>query len=114
MSPEIKFRQKMLKPVRGNTMNDKYTLVKCVAEIRRNSTGEVRLYRTDEPIFEGDAEIYTFNWSDNNNSCDCNRRIFFNSVADIETPFGEECSDGLYSVNLYTASDGNYYYREFE
>jgi hypothetical protein len=83
--------------------------VECIAEIRKNSTGEVVEYPTIEYIDYGSETPNVFNWEENNFSCDCNRSIFFEGSYN-----DNECSDGKYSVNLKNAKDGKIYYREFE
>ena len=87
--------------------------VRCVARIRKNATGEVRRYETDEILEDGETHPSVFNWEENNFSCDCNRELFFERSAgnEIET---EECSDGRFSVNLENPVTGEIYYREFE
>lgn len=87
--------------------------VRCVAHIRKNATGEVRRYETDEILEDGETHPSVFNWEENNFSCDCNRELFFERSAgnEIET---EECSDGRFSVNLENPVTGEIYYREFE
>lgn len=91
--------------------------VACTAQIRRNDTGETRLHSTELFIFEGDTEIHTFNWREGNNSCDCNRYLYFERAGGNDVKWDDEgatCSDGLYSVNLYRVSDGQCFYSEFE
>ena len=87
--------------------------VRCVARIRKNATGEVRRYETDEILEDGETHPSVFKWEENNFSCDCNRELFFERSAgnEIET---EECSDGRFSVNLENPVTGEIYYREFE
>lgn len=87
--------------------------VKAIAHIRKNDTGEVRLYPTDEILTVGESFPSVFNWEENNYACDCNRALFFARASDEEDP-DVECSDGKYAVNLSNAKDGAIYYREFE
>ena len=87
--------------------------VKAVAEIRNNSTGEVREYDTDEVLEDGADAPRIFNWQENNFSCDCNREMFFEQVNGVELE-NTKCSDGKFSVNLKNKLDGVVYYREFE
>ena len=90
--------------------------VKVVAEIRKNDTGEVREYETDEILMNDEDYPNPFNWSDNNYSCDCNRLLFFNRAGneEKEEDWNVECTDGRFSVNLKNKKDGEYYYREFK
>ena len=99
-----------------NIFGGKYFLVECIAEIKDNQTGEIRMIDTQERLGEGDDYPGVFNWGENNYSCDCNRRIFFkrskNELTDED--FAVECSDGKYSVNLLNKKTGERYYKEFE
>ena len=90
--------------------------VECIAEIKRNSTGEVREYETHEILGDGEDFPSVFNWEENNYACDCNRRVFFKRVKEEETEadWNIACSDGKFSVNLKNKKDGKIYYREFE
>ena len=93
------------------------TWVKCIAEIRKNDTGEIVEYETDEILEKGDEHPSVFNWEENNYSCDCNRSLFFKEAKNIKVSDEEfdslECSNGKYSVNLKNKKDGKFYYREF-
>ena len=86
------------------------------AHIKHVKSGEVRVYKTKEYIFEADGDdVYipcVFNWEENNYSCDCNRYIFFERANGNE-PDDFECTDGRYLVNLVNPLYGNVYYREF-
>jgi len=88
-----------------------------VAEIRKNDTGEIREYKTDELLRNGDITPSVFKWEDNNYSCDCNRRLCFDRASDTDEDTDEDtdvvCSHGKYSVNLKNKKDGKVYYREF-
>lgn len=91
-------------------------IVSVIAEIRKNSTGEIREYVSEE-ILENDTNFPSvFNWEENNYSCDCNRHIFFKRACNevvTDDDFERECSDGKYSVNLKNKKDGKIYYKEF-
>ena len=93
------------------------TLVKCIAEIRDNKTGEIREYDTVEVLNDGQDYPSVFNWEENNFSCDCNRYLFFKYAGGEEAEVSDEeitvCSEGGYSVNLKNKKDGKVYYREF-
>ncbi len=94
--------------------------VKCIAEIKKVSTGEVVEYETDERLDFGEQEPCVFNWEENNYSCDCNRNLFFKRAK------GEEITDedwnapcpraeeNEYLVNLKNKLDSKIYYQEFE
>ena len=87
--------------------------VEVIAEIRNNETSEIRQYLTHEILMNGEDFPSTFNWAENNYSCDCNRRIFFNRVNDIELENEYECSDGNFSVQLINPVNNKIYYSEF-
>lgn len=89
--------------------------MECVAEIRNNENNEIRLYEFNEELEKGSEFPSIFNWSENNYSCDCNRRLFFKRVKNevTESDWDVECSEGMYSVNLKTKEEGKYYYREY-
>lgn len=84
------------------------------AYIRKNATGEVRKYVTNEIIADGDDTPRFFNWEDGNQSCDCNREINFERVNGKDIYDESQCSDGKFSVNLVCPATGEVYYREFE
>lgn len=88
-------------------------LVECIAEIRNNETNEIVEYNTLERLEDDEIHPSTFNWEENNYSCDCNRRIFFKGKNVTEEDYNIECSDGKFSVNLKNKNDGKVYYREF-
>ena len=90
--------------------------VACIAEIRLNSTGEVRECEVNEVLRDGALYPASFNWEENNFACDCNRRILFKQAKDElkEEDWDIKCSDGIFSVNLKNKLDGKVYYREFE
>ena len=87
-------------------------LVKCIAEIKDNDTGEVREYETDEMLEPEDKYLCVSHWESGNYSCDCNRRIFF-LKANNEEVEKINCGEGGFSVNLKNKKDGIVYYREF-
>lgn len=96
--------------------NGNFIWVECIAQIRNNATGEIREYETQEMLEEGDEHPSTFNWEENNFSCDCNRLLFFKrakgEVADGD--WDVECTDGKFSVNLMNKKDRKVYYREYD
>lgn len=87
--------------------------VSCVAEIRCNSTGEVREHETHEIIMDGDEDPGDYIWSDGNYSCDCNRRLFFARAAGHDEDCDKDCSDGRYSVRVRNKKSGRVWYSEF-
>lgn len=88
--------------------------VEVLADIRCNATGEVRTYRTEEILDEGDEAPSDFNWSENNYQCDCNRVKFFCRAGKEPEPETNVCTEGKYSVRLRNPVTGNVYYSEFE
>jgi hypothetical protein len=86
--------------------------VEVLANIRFNATGEVRQYATSEILMDGETQPSTFNWSENNFSCDCNREIFFFRAAGQVAP-ERDCTDGQYAVRLENPVTGQVYYEEF-
>lgn len=89
--------------------------VKCIAEIRKNDTGEIREYETDKILKIGSEHPNIFNWEENNFSCDCNRLLFFKSAGneEDEEDWDVDCTHGKFSVNLKNKKDGKVYYREY-
>lgn len=100
-------------PLKPFAKNAKW--VECIVEIKNNLTGEIIEYPTEELLYDDDDEFpSTFDWEENNNSCDCNRRILFERAKGIENNWlNYECSEGKYSVNLKNKKDNYLYYREF-
>ena len=92
-----------------------YKHVAIVAHIRKNETGEIRLYKDYLLFEEGESDPSVFNWEENNYSCDCNRYLFFQRAANEEEVDGEDiCGEERYRVNLYNPKNGKCIYREFE
>jgi hypothetical protein len=91
--------------------------VAIVAHLRRNTDGLVRQYSTCAYFFEGDQTTpSTWPWSDGNDSCDCNRRIYFALAAGLPTEDLLEipCTGGDYAVNQENPKTGKIFYREFD
>lgn len=88
--------------------------VKIIAQIRKNSTGEVRDYPTYAIIEDGEESPDTYIWEDGNFSCDCNRRLFFLRANNDEEPDDEDCGDTAFSVRLLNAKDRACYYSELD
>ena len=87
--------------------------VSVIAEIRENSTGEVREYRTKDILRDFESEPSEFTWSDGNYACDCNRALFFARANNEPEDWETSCSDGKFSVRLRNAKTGRVYYDEF-
>lgn len=95
--------------------HDKVIWVRVIAHIRKNSTGEVRQYETQEIMDEGQDKPNNFNWAENNYSCDCNREIFFERAIGKEIEDRDnDCGHGKFSVNLQNPVTGDFYYTEFK
>lgn len=71
--------------------------------LRKNSTGEVRVY--DHP-FPWDEESNGFIWTDGNYGCDCNRANFFAECAGEEYDEDVQCGTGAYSAICAVLPDG--------
>lgn len=100
----------------SHPLHDGRKWVEVIADIRKNETGEVRRYVTAEILCDGDPYPSTFNWAQNNYSCDCNRELFFGyaigqSFEEIDRD--DACSDGRYSVRLINPLDNQAYYAEY-
>lgn len=87
--------------------------VRVIAEIRHNPTGEVRQYESNEILDDGASAPSPFNWEENNYSCDCNRRLFFERAVHPDYDGDAECGEGLYSVRLVNPMTQQPYYAEF-
>lgn len=92
---------------------------KVIVKIKNNKTCEIRNYNTEEYLCKkGNENSFEFNdwiWTEGNYSCDCNRSLFFGYA--IGNNFEEscaDCSDGRYSVNIYSEKNGKLLYKEFE
>lgn len=88
-----------------------------IVRIRLNETGEVREYKTEAFLNDGESVPSTYIWEEGNYSCDCNRSLFFEyalhpdrAMDSIESP----CGDGKFSVEVLIAETGEVYYSEFE
>ena len=80
----------------------------CIACIKKVSTGEVVLYRTDVWCYGG---LNFYLWQDGNYSCDCNRALFFEQTKGTE-PTSINCGESEYLVNIEVR--GKSEYREFD
>lgn len=106
-----KSHDKPTHPLKGSRWVDQIVEIKC------NETGEVRQYADDCAILDdGAAHPSDFIWEGGNNSCDCNRRLYFLRAGneEREEDFDEsECSEGKFSVRLVHPVTGQPYYAEF-
>ena len=88
--------------------------VKVIAMIRKNTTGEIREYRTEVWLFDDEEGVPdSYMWSEGNYSCDCNRGLFFARAGREEENWHLPCGNELYSVNLKTM-DRKIFYKEYE
>ena len=75
--------------------------------IRKNATGEVRTYRTDEcDWYENDEGSTRWMWMEGNYQCDCNRSLFFARAAGEPDPADVECGDDAYTAIKAILPDG--------
>lgn len=90
------------------TMDD---MVAAKVHIRKNDTGEIRVYDSDLFLEDGFPSVYI--WEEGNYSCDCNRRLIFARVNDDDDEDWESgCGETEYSVNVFV--DGKLIYFEFD
>jgi hypothetical protein len=91
---------------------DQINKVDALFHIRKNDTGEIRIYK-DDLYLDDDGSPNTFIWVDGNFSCDCNRSLFFARANDEDEDEAWElgCSDTDYSVNIVV--EGKLIYNEF-
>lgn len=91
--------------------------VETVARIRDNKSGEVREYKMDDIISDGDPHPSIYSWEYGNYSCDCNRSLFFQYAAGVSSDAADwdhGCGDGGFSVQVYNPVTGNVFYDEFQ
>lgn len=77
-----------------------------LVHIRKNKTGEIRIY--NDIIYFDDVYM----WEDGNYSCDCNRRLFFARANNEEEDWESGCGNTEYSVNIFL--DNKCIYSEFD
>jgi hypothetical protein len=87
--------------------------VDTIVRIRNNATGEIREWRMNQVMIDGDDYPNTFIWKDGDFSCDCNRSVFFAQSIDGDDKYTDECGNGAYAVQLLNAVDREVYYSEF-
>jgi len=91
----------------------RYSSVEIIVQIRDNQTGEMREYRTEDLMEEGESVPNDFIWSEGNYACDCNRLLFFLRANDEEEPKEMVCGDSRFTIRLLNAKDRKPYYNEF-
>ena len=78
--------------------------VDVLVHIRKNETGEIRIYK-DYLYLDEDNFPDLFVWGDGNYGCDCNRRLFFARVNDEEEDWESGCSETEYSVRIMLGNE---------
>jgi hypothetical protein len=78
--------------------------VDVVVHIRKNETGEVRLY-ADRLSLDEDGSPRVFIWEDGNYRCDCNRRLFFARAHGETEDHDAGCSETEYSVKIMAGNE---------
>ena len=66
--------------------------------IRRNSSGETRVY-SDAYVWD-EEEHLVYQWTDGNYGCDCNRAIFFETAGGTANAGEDECGTGVFSSRV--------------
>lgn len=89
---------------------EKYKIQDIVVNIKNNETGDV-VEHSDYILYEDGQPPTPFMWEHGNNSCDCNRELYFFRARGFEKEH-TGCSEGRFSVNIYI--DGDIFYREFD
>ena len=89
--------------------------IAIIQRIRDNRTGEIRESRTQSFMDDGDVNPSTWNWTEGNHACNCNRSIQFYSAKGITLGDDEEdeCGVGNYSIQLVNPVNGRVFYDEF-
>ena len=89
----------------GGQHKDDCVIRECAGQytvaIRKNDTGEIRLFRYD--MEWDDTSMYQ--WTDGNFSCDCNRKQFWYRAIGEEVE-DHECGDTAFSVLYAELPDG--------
>ena len=78
--------------------------MRVFAKITDTKTGQSVVADTGDE-WDGEYSIVSFDWLENNHSCDCNRCIHFEDAGG-ETDYDGECGDGRFHVSLIDP-DGN-------
>lgn len=88
-------------------VGDRWSWFPADVYLRDTGTGERRTYRTWEtlPDAEGLGGV-EFSWGEHNDSCDCNRALYFARAAGIKADDPEaQCGDGRYVVDKIVNAD---------
>ena len=89
-------------------------LIKVLAHIRKNTTGEVRVAEVEDWLVDGHRNPSVYNWTDGNFGCDCNREILFDRAGGGDPdPMDMACTEGRFSVNLQNTTNLEFYHKEF-
>ena len=98
--------------IKHNPPHNNDIWVRVLVKIRKNETGEIADYYSDEIWDDG---LNFFNWESNNYSCDCNRELFFERAKGNEpSDDAIACSEGRFSVNIYCPKTNECLYSEFQ
>lgn len=89
----------------------KMDMVQVSVHIRKNDTGEIRIYEDELWLTDGGLPD-PYMWEDGSYACDCNRRLFFSRVKGEEEDWESPCSDTEYSVEIFVGDER--IYSEFE
>ncbi|BAV39188.1 hypothetical protein BPT24_065 [Tenacibaculum phage pT24] len=85
--------------------------VESTVIITRVFDGKTKTIEHDMSCFLNDGGVSTYQWSDGNYACDCNRSIFFGE--DVPEDIMEiECTDGKYKVELINPNNNKSFYKE--
>ena len=81
--------------------------------LRDTVTDECRSFNDAYLSFDDDGSFFDFQWSENNYSCDCNRRLFFERAGGREPEEHEmPCGEGRFLVVSIIHPDGRLLYTE--
>lgn len=90
----------------GGHHKDGCVIRRCAGQynvaIRKNDTGEIRIYRHD---ISWDEDSSMYEWTDGNYGCDCNRDIFWHWAVGEETE-ERKCGHTTFSVLYAELPDG--------
>lgn len=88
--------------------------MKYTVTIRNNETGEIKVHKdnydwkdnTEGGYLTTAFEGFTYQWTDGNFGCDCNRAIF---MYGYDKEAGRKCSTGKFDLIKIVDEDGNEY-----
>lgn len=113
---EFKNRQEEEWPTSSvhNTTFGGIRMTKVLIQIRKNDTGEIREYSHELRIEEGCRNPTSFDYEENNWSCDCNRSLEWERAGGGDPDLDEaECGTGKFSVRLLHPVTRKPFYEEF-